>query len=381
MCISIATFAYTGVEVVAASALEAQWPHPADETSTNSNIPSQSNHAQMGNTFKFSAIYIPVFAMVAYTISGVLATLDIQRSSCDLPRLSWLSVDTEAGCTVPSTSAAFVAIAAESKIPHLAHVFNAFLVFTCLSCAGTNLYVASRTLFGLTSRLDGGEGQRWYLRVLASLGKTDRRRVPLRAMIVSAVAFGWVPFLQLIRGNSDPQFSVKTTTESTLNGTRASVDMFVDVLSQMAYSAVLIVWGCECLAFIRFYHCISRHRDYLKRENVPYLQRWSEEDQNDYPYRSHRQPLTAYLALLGCIFVSLVANGAALWNGFHLLPFLASYLTVIVFVGLWVLLKVMRGANWAFVDLSHPDKAARIFSHLNDIRLSVTQSPDGLHQR
>lgn len=115
----------------------------------------------------------------------------------------------------------------------------------------------------------------------------------------------------------------------------------------MAYSAVLIVWACECLAFIRFYHwfvwrfscwifailtrilspSIYQHRHYLKREKVPHVQRWSEED-DEYPYRSHRQPLTAYLSLLGCIFVSLVANGAALWNGFHLLPFLASYLTV-----------------------------------------------------
>lgn len=47
---------------------------------------------------------------------------------------------------------------------------------------------------------------------------------------------------------------------------------------------------------------------------------------------------------------------------------------VIVFVGLWVLLKLMRGAKWSLVDLSHPDKVARIFRHLHEIRLSVTQS-------
>ncbi|KZN90988.1 Lysine/arginine permease [Penicillium chrysogenum] len=369
MSISIATFAYTGVEVVAASALEARWLHRADEMSPISDKLSRSNDVQVRRSFKFSAIFIPVLAMVAYTISGLLATLDIERKSCALPRLSWLSVDVEAGCTKPSNSAAFVAIATMSNIPHLADVFNAFLVFTCLSCAGTNLYVASRALFGLTSRLDGGEGQRWYLRVFAWFGKTDRRKVPLRAMIFSAVAFWWVPFLQLIRGSTQSS----ATTDSSLKGTRASVDMFVEVLSQMAYSAVLIVWACECLAFIRFYHCISRHRDYLRREHVAHVQRWSD-GHDDYPYRSHRQPLTAYLAFLGCVFVSLVANGAALWNGFHLLPFLASYLTIIVFVGLWVLLKIMRGAKWSLVDLSQPDKVARIFRHLHDIRLSVTQS-------
>ena len=216
MSISIATFAYTGVEVVAASALEAKWPHRADETSTNSDILPRSNDVQIGKAFKFSAIFIPVFAMIGYTLSGVLGTLDIEQKSCALPRLSWLSVDVESGCIEPSNSSAFVAIAAKSNIPHLADVFNAFLVFTCLSCAGTNLYIASRTLFGLTSRLDGGGGLRWYLRVFAWFGKTDRRQVPLRAMIFSAVAFWWVPFLQLIRGNSN--------TESSVNGTRASVD-------------------------------------------------------------------------------------------------------------------------------------------------------------
>ncbi|KAJ5685593.1 hypothetical protein N7455_010720 [Penicillium solitum] len=368
MSISIATFAYTGVEVVAASALEAKWPQPADETST-----IRSNDAHIGKSFKFSARFIPVLAMVGYTISGLVATFDIERASCALPRLSWLSLDVEAGCTGPSNSAAFVAIAKISNIPHLADVFNAFLVFTCLSCAATNLYVASRTLFGLTSRLDVGEGQRWYLYVFAWFGKTDRRQVPLRAMIFSAVAFWWVPFLQLIRANNKTQSS-ENTNESSSRGTRASVDMFVEVLSQMAYSAVLIVWACECLAFIRFYHCIYQHRHHLKREKVPHVQRWSEEDHDEYPYRSHRQPLTAYLSLLGCIFVSLVANGAALWNGFHLLPFLASYLTVIVFVGLWVLLKIMRGAKWSLVDLSQPDKVTNIFKHLNEIRLGVTQS-------
>lgn len=49
---------------------------------------------------------------------------------------------------------------------------------------------------------------------------------------------------------------------------------------------------------------------------------------HDYPYRSHGQPLLAYAALSGCLFVLFVANGAYLWNGFHQSPFLSSYLTV-----------------------------------------------------
>lgn len=47
-----------------------------------------------------------------------------------------------------------------------------------------------------------------------------------------------------------------------------------------------------------------------------------------YPWRSHGQPVTMYLALFGCLFLLFVANGAALWNGFHTTPFLSAYLAV-----------------------------------------------------
>ncbi|OGE50939.1 hypothetical protein PENARI_c015G08367 [Penicillium arizonense] len=330
MSISIATFAYVGVEVVSSSVLEAKSPNLSKGG---------------GNPFKFSAIYIPVFATVAYCLSGVLGTLDIAWNHPHLPRLSWLPPDLNKDDKSPSR-AAFVVIALASNIPGLDDTFNAFLVFTCLSCAATNLYVASRTLFGLTSRLEGGEGRRWYLRVLASFGKTDGRQVPLRAMIFSAVAFWW----------------------------------FVEVLSEMASVSVLHVWACECLAFIRFYRCIYQHREYLERENIALVQRWSVKNYSDYPYRSYGQPLLAYLALSGCIFVLLVANGAALWNGFHLLPFLASYLTVIVFIGIWILLKIFRSAPWSFVDLSQPKRVAEIFRHLHDIRLGGTDSTEDISE-
>jgi amino acid transporter len=52
----------------------------------------------------------------------------------------------------------------------------------------------------LTSRLDDGPHQPWYLRAMAYFGKTDTHSVPRRAMIFSAFAFWWVPFLQLRAG-------------------------------------------------------------------------------------------------------------------------------------------------------------------------------------
>ncbi|KAK3335231.1 amino acid transporter [Cercophora scortea] len=392
MCMSIATFAYVGVEVIAASALEAKWPRTRQpDARADSNLSRRSNDSLIGNSVKFSAIFISVLAGAAYTLSGALVTLDISRDDCQLPRLSWVhssqAPGTGEGECVTTTSSAFVAIAQQSLIPSLADVFNAFLIFTALTCANTNLYVASRTLFGLTSRLDGGAGQPWLLRVLAWFGKTNRRKVPMRATVFSAVAFSWVPFLRLAKGVDET----------------SPIGVFIEVLSEMGSVGVLIVWACECLAFIRYYHCIDLHRGVLQAKKISQVRRWDFSDASDYPYRSHGQPLLAYLALSGCLFVLLVANSSPLWNGFFLLPFLSSYLIVrdisfisvsgvtavqwhaanemkllsvvqqvIVFIALWVLLKLVRGASWSMVDLSNPDRVVKKLRDLHDIRLGAT---------
>ncbi len=250
---SIATFAYVGVEVVAASALEAQWP----KARADSNMPRRSKDILVGNTVKFSSIFISILATFAYSLSGFLASLDIKSNDCQLPQLSWLTPSNCSNSEQGNTASAFVAIAQQSRIPYLADIFNAFLVFTCLTCANTNLYVASRALFGLTSRLDAGSGSPWYLRVLAWFGRTNNRKVPMRAMVFSAVAFCWVPFLQLSGETSEstPIGMVSVSGNVVNKASQANTrDQFIEVLSEMGSVGVLIVWACECWAFIRYYH-------------------------------------------------------------------------------------------------------------------------------
>lgn len=73
---------------------------------------------------------------------------------------------------------------------------------------------------------------------------------------------------------------------------------------------------------------IDRHRGAIQAQKISQVRRWDKDDWKDYPYRSHGQPFVAYLALAGCLAVIVVANGAALWNGFEKMPFLSSYLIV-----------------------------------------------------
>ncbi|KAI1806705.1 amino acid permease-domain-containing protein [Daldinia bambusicola] len=364
ICLSTATFAYVGVEVPAAAALEAR--------PTRASAQKRSQASNIGETIRFSSKWISVFACVAYTLSGILVSLSVDPTDCRLPRVGWLSYD-----RCQTVQSAFVLVAENHGTVQVANAFNAFLVFTALSCANTNLYVASRTLFGLTNQIDGGPDESWYLNILAWLGRTNSYRVPIRAMTVSAFAFVWVPFLQLYQ----PSTASGESNGPSKGGATGGIDTFIAILSEMGSVGVLIAWACECWAFIRYYNCISKHHDELVERKVSRVQRFSDKDDNDYPYISNGQPLTAYLGLVGCLLVLLVLQGASLWNGFYVEPFLASYLLVAIFIFVWVALKLWRGAKWSLVDLSNPDQAIGIIRGLHEFSYAGFQPEPNINRR
>lgn len=150
-----------------------------------------NNVGNIGDTVRFSAKWVSVFACVGYTLSGILLSLYVDANNESLPRVDWVAQ------THTTVASAFVIAAKLAGAPGVASAFNAFLVLTALSCANTNLFIASRMLFGLVNQIEGGPDEHWYLNVLAWLGRTNRYRVPIRAMAVSALAFIWLPFLQL----------------------------------------------------------------------------------------------------------------------------------------------------------------------------------------
>ncbi|KAI1194956.1 hypothetical protein F5X97DRAFT_327052 [Nemania serpens] len=177
---------------------------------------------------KFSVVYFSLIVGVVYTLIGLLVTFNVLHDSCEIPRLSWL--DPLEHCNVSTvtvkrdavlmlrnnteelvTSSAFVIAAKEHSIP-LAKVFNRLLVFTALTCAQTSLYVAARALSGLATQL--------------------RRSVPVRAVVLSSLAFLWVPFLQLQSYN---QSSGSTTSAE------KRITNFIDILSQLSSVGVVIV--------------------------------------------------------------------------------------------------------------------------------------------
>ncbi|KAI0899940.1 amino acid permease-domain-containing protein [Annulohypoxylon nitens] len=365
MCLSIATFAYVGIETPAAIAIEARPPRM--KSAGAEPFRQLNNVGNIGDTVRFSAKWVSVFACVGYTLSGILLSLYVDANNESLPRVDWVAQ------THTTVASAFVIAAKLAGAPGVASAFNAFLVLTALSCANTNLFIASRMLFGLVNQIEGGPDEHWYLNVLAWLGRTNRYRVPIRAMAVSALAFIWLPFLQLAHppvDSSQASAPLNSRTECQSGSATSGITSFIDILADMGSVGVLVVWTCECWAFIRFYNCINRHKRELVERKVPRVRRFYEGDDNDYPYISNGQPLTGYVAVTLCLFILLVVNGASLWNRFYVEPFLSSYLMVLIFILLWIALKLFRGARWSLIDLSDPDEVESIIRGLHQLSFS-----------
>ncbi|KAL4905090.1 hypothetical protein BDW74DRAFT_18766 [Aspergillus multicolor] len=343
---SIAAFAYVGVDITAATALEAR---PDRRKSSRGTETDSLKGPWPYISVRFVATWTSFLVWIIYFIAGFLMSLNVEWDNNNLPRLSWLGSPTEKDEKF-KTDSGFVISAAMSGIHGLADMFTAVIFITAVFSANTNLYVASRTLFGLTRRIQG-DGWRFF----AFFGKTNNYQVPVRAMLLSLV-FMWVPFLYL-----SPHNSSDTTISSLL-----------EVLSQMGSVCCIIVWTCECWAFIRFYNCMYRHRDELNASpQFAHLRRFPNQGAEDrYPWRSHGQPVTMYLALFGCIFVLAVADGAALWHNWATPRFLSAYLSIVCFIPLWLGIKYYNNwgnVQWKLEDLSNFALVSRKLEELDEI--------------
>lgn len=187
LSISLACFAFVGIEIPAATALEARV-----QTS------SFGSGAPVDRTVRFAALWVPIIAGCIYILGALLVSFDLHWDDVNLPSVSWLVVTSRnPGLLLSGTAgSAFIIAGKEAKLPGLADFITVGLVISAITAANTILYVASRTLFGLTKEVNAGPNSPWTQRFFSFLGKTNRRKVPMRA-IVASCCFCWIPFLYL----------------------------------------------------------------------------------------------------------------------------------------------------------------------------------------
>ena len=121
----------------------------------------------------------------------------------------------------PITHSVMVLAVQHAGMETLASFLEAALIFAAYNTAMIALYVASRTLHGLTRGMDFNSEFR-VKRWIAYCGVTNGKRVPSKALVVSAVAFGsWLPAVHFAKARptiGDVNLPQSIVSDRTLTG-------------------------------------------------------------------------------------------------------------------------------------------------------------------
>jgi amino acid transporter len=137
--------------------------------------------------------YVITLLMVVDSIGGLL---NISWTDTHLPQIGIETGNGTAAAhgTPPQTSNIAIIAIWNAGLKSLAGFINACLLFSLLSVSNTSMYVASRTLYGMTRKITA---KNIAAKVLRSFSTVDHRTgVPAAALIVSAISFVWMPFLE-----------------------------------------------------------------------------------------------------------------------------------------------------------------------------------------
>jgi amino acid transporter len=227
-----ATFAYLGTELVGVTVGEAQNPRKT--------IPR--------------AIRLTFYRILFfYCLSVLLVGMCVPYNS---PKLIFANSSTSNASASP-----FVVAITLAKIPALDHILNACILVFVFSASNSDLYIASRTLYGLAS--DGSAP--------AIFRRVDRRGVPLYALGFSA-CFALLAFMN-VSSNSTTVFGYFVNLV-TIFGLLTWISILVTHIwfvrarraqglpdSELAYKAPLGIWGSYFALFLCILIALTKNYD------------------------------------------------------------------------------------------------------------------------
>ncbi|RCK57608.1 Lysine/arginine permease [Candida viswanathii] len=167
----------------------------------------------------------------------------------------------------------------------LPDIFNAVIVVTIISAGNSNVYSGSRILYGLA---ESGVAPKFFLRT--------KNGVPYVAVLFTA-AFGALGYLACSE-----------------DGNKA----FTWLLNIIG-TAGLIAWGFISVSHIRFMKALKLRG--ISRDTLP--------------YKAFLMPFSGYYAI-GFVFTIVLVQGFAVFFDFNASDFFTSYISVILFVILWI---------------------------------------------
>jgi yeast amino acid transporter len=196
-------FSYIGVELVTVTAFEAA--NPADLRWTTKHI---------------AYVILVIYGM---TVGGISANVEwfdknlpqsysqnlVSAGNMDVSFLGHSPITNETRAEGTNFAPVIAALEAGASYKAIAGFLLGCLVYSALSCANGNLYVASRTLYGITRDLDLNSNNSFesffaHLNVV-----TPTWRVPLWSVISSIVLVAsWLPFVKLGLNQQDVSFAL-----------------------------------------------------------------------------------------------------------------------------------------------------------------------------
>ncbi|KAI0818560.1 amino acid permease/ SLC12A domain-containing protein [Irpex lacteus] len=251
-----ALFAFIGTELIGVTVGEAQNP--------SKTIPS--------------AIRRTFWRIVIFYIGGVFVIGLIVPSTSDA---IFVANKSKAG----AAASPFVVATTLAGIKTLDHIINACILLFVLSAANSDLYIGSRTLYGLAAE---GKAPRIF-------AKVNRMGVPYMALILCTLFCGLV-FLN-VSSSSAKVFG-----------------WFVNLVSTFG----AITWICICYSHIRFMKALKYNG--ISRDSLP--------------YKAPFQPYGSWFAIIATIIVT-IFKGFDTFIPFTKDTFVTSYIGIPTFVLCW----------------------------------------------
>lgn len=194
-----------------------------------------------------------------------------------------------------ASASPFVIAIKNSKIDGLDHVINACILLFVLSAANSDMYICSRTIYGLAV---SGYAPKFF-------SKTNRMGVPYYGVGLSFL-FCLLAYMTVSSGAAEV------------------FQYFVNVVSLTG----LIAWACILVIHIKFMRACKKQGIDRKR---------------DLAYRSPFQPLGSYFALVVCVVVIFVKNFTVfLGSTFTYKSFITGYIVLPVFVMMGLAYKFIK---------------------------------------
>lgn len=318
LAIIIASYAYSGVEIVCIAACEAQNPRKALPSATKKVfwkilifyvlalfVVSLNVYAGDPRLLRF---YSGNTAIDPSTYADNFAIQYAGGNNCSINR------DLFGGVGNGSQSPWSVAFQS-AGLCNWSAVQNGFLVFFALLCGDAQLYVSSRTLYSLALQR----------KAPGFLRKCNRFGIPYFSVFFSA-SFGLLAYTCV---------------------SQEATAVFQNLTSVISSSGVFI-WFAMCLTYIRFYFGLK------KRPDIP-----SRNDKT-YPYKSILQPYSAFVGLFGSAVILLLMGFVVfLKNEWDTMFFFSSYGTFILIVILYFGYKFKKGTRMLSLEMLDFDLGRR----------------------